>query len=234
MICDGRRFMRPSLFVIWVRINILQMIKNLIFDFGGVVADLDFAQAIRAFESIGVHDAAQRLDCYLQSGIFYDLEAGAIDKERFCQLLGGEYHRHITVEQAHRAWMGYFAPINCNKLRTIERLHDYYRIFLLSNTNPFVMDWADSESLSEMRKPLSHYFDRLYCSYRIGVLKPDRRIFDYLSADAGIEPSESLFVDDGAANVASARELGFHTLQPLNGEDWSGRLFALLNEKSCL
>lgn len=209
------------------------MIKNLIFDFGGVVADLDFAQAIRAFERIGVHDASKRLDCYLQSGIFYDLEAGRLSREEFCERLGAEYGCEISLAEARSAWLGYFAPINEMKLQTIEQLHGRYRTLLLSNTNQFVMDWADSESLSSARKPLSYYFDRLYCSYRIGVLKPTREIFDHLIADAGIDPAESLFIDDGAANVATARELGFYTLQPANGEDWREELLALLNEKSC-
>lgn len=205
------------------------MIKNLVFDFGGVVADLDFGQAIRAFESIGVYDAAQRLDCYLQSGIFYDLEAGRITKEEFCHLLGAEYNREITLADAARAWMGYFAPLNLTKLSTLEELRRRgYRLFLLSNTNPFVMDWADSEDFTTSHKRLSDYFDRLYCSYRIGVLKPSRAIFEHLLSDAAIEASQTLFIDDGAANVAAARELGFHTLQPTNGEDWREELLSLL------
>lgn len=59
-------------------------------------------------------------------------------------------------------------------------------------------------------------------SYEIGVTKPDREIFDRMVLDSGIKPEETLFVDDGKNNIVVGQELGFHTYQPLNGEDWRG------------
>ena len=61
------------------------MIKNIIFDFGGVIITLDQPQAVRRFEALGLHDAAQRLDPYTQGGIFGDLEAGRITADEFQQ-----------------------------------------------------------------------------------------------------------------------------------------------------
>lgn len=46
------------------------MIKNLIFDFGGVIAPISREQAVEAFRQLGVADADQRLDKYHQTGIF--------------------------------------------------------------------------------------------------------------------------------------------------------------------
>ena len=73
-------------------------------------------------------------------------------------------------------------------------------------------------------------FDKLYLSYEIGVTKPDREIFDRMVLDSGIRPEETLFVDDGKNNIVVGQELGFHTYQPLNGEDWRGRLDEILSK----
>ena len=79
-------------------------------------------------------------------------------------------------------------------------------------------------------RPLNDYFDKLYLSYEIGVTKPDREIFDRMVLDSGIRPEETLFVDDGKNNIVVGQELGFHTYQPLNGEDWRGRLDEILSK----
>ena len=50
--------------------------------------------------------------------------------------------------------------------------------------------------------------------------KPDRGIFEYMIKDAALNPSETVFVDDGASNISIGKEFGFVTLQPANGEDW--------------
>ena len=64
----------------------------------------------------------------------------------------------------------------------------------------------------------------------IGVTKSDREIFDRMVLDSGIKPEETLFVDDGKNNIVVGQELGFHTYQPLNGEDWRGRLDEILSK----
>lgn len=198
------------------------MIETFVFDFGGVVVDLDFARAVSAFEEIGVCDASVRLDRYRQRGIFSDIEAGRITCEEFCRRLGGEYGRGITMQDAMHGWMGYFAAVDQSRLDFIDGLRRRHRVLLLSNTNPFVMEWADSSAFSPAGRPIGSYFDKLYLSYRMHVLKPDRAIFDMMVADSGIEPSRTLFVDDSEANTAAARALGFRTLTPRPGEDWRG------------
>ena len=68
-------------------------------------------------------------------------------------------------------------------------------------------------------KPLTSYFDKLYLSYQVGCTKPEQRIFEYMLSDAGLEPKETLFVDDGQSNINIASQLGMHTFQPENGCD---------------
>lgn len=204
------------------------MYKNLIFDFGGVIIDIDHDEAVRRFTALGVADAARLLDPYTQGGPFGKLEEGSINDEDFrqemCQLTG----REVTWEECQYAWMGYMSTLPNERLQLLEALRNKdYRLILLSNTNPYIAEWAESPRFDGRTSGLSSYFDAVYKSFEVGIMKPDERIFRLLIEREGINPAESLFVDDGPRNVAAAERLGFHTLCPTPGENWIPKL----NEK---
>ena len=199
-------------------------IRNIVFDFGGVIASIDFDKAVQAFKQIGLKDADRRLDKYHQTEIFQELEEGKLTTMQFQQLLGNLCGRTLNFEETQKAWLGFITEVNLHQLRYIEELHAHYRLYLLSNTNPYIMSWACSEAFSPEGKPLTHYLDRLYCSYQMGYTKPDERIFQRLLEDASILPEETLFVDDGLNNIQAAQKLGMHTLHTVNGKDWCDAL----------
>lgn len=204
------------------------MIKNIIFDFGGVIVDISRSRAVKEFEAIGVSNAEELLDKYHQKGIFLEVEDGRIDADTFCRKLGELCGRPISFEEAKKGWLGFMVDAPLYRLEYLEELRKKYNLYLLSNTNPFIMSWARSREFTSLGKPLDDYLDKLYLSYQIGIVKPHREIFDYMISDAQLTPSESLFVDDGTANVEMGRALGFQTFQPVNGEDWREKLNALL------
>lgn len=205
------------------------MIKNLIFDFGGVIVDLDRDQAVKRFEALGVTNAEELLDKYHQRDIFLEIEDGRIDSEEFCRKLGVYCQREISLSEAKNAWLGFFVGDPQYRLDFLEDLHAKYNIYILSNTNPFVMSWARSADFASAKKPLDHYVDKIYASYEVKMVKPHRDFFEYMIWDAHILPAESVFIDDGSANVEAGKELGFHVLQPANGEDWRQKLNRLLH-----
>ena len=145
------------------------MIKNIAFDFGGVLFDLDYEGAIRTFERLGLPDAAQRLDRYHQRGIFEDLESGRITTAEFIAALQPLCTRPITQEAVQTAWLGYVG--GSIDERKLERLDDLrrrgYRTFLLSNTNPFVQSWAESSAFSASGRPLSSYLESKVGKYYV-------------------------------------------------------------------
>ena len=205
------------------------MIKNIVFDFGGVIADIDREQAVQAFIRLGVKDADRILDKYHQTGIFQELEEGTLTEEAYRIELGKLCKRTLSWEEVQQAWLGFFTGIDVRKLHYLETLRrEGYKLYVLSNTNPYVMGWACSERFSSEGKPLTAYFEKLYLSYQIGCTKPDRRIFEFMLTDSKMQPEETLFVDDGASNIAAGRELGMYTFQPENGSDWRDELAKLL------
>lgn len=196
------------------------MIKNIVFDFGGVIADLDKQKAVEAFKSLGIQEAEKYLDPYLQSGAFLEVENGKTDAAGFIAAMQELSGRELSFAQVQNAWLAFITGISRKKLDYILSLRDrHYNTYLLSNTNPFIMDWACSERFP-WGLPLDAYFDKMYFSYKAGFTKPDERIFKYMLEDSGIKPDETLFVEDGKANIDTAGKLGFRTYCPLNGEDW--------------
>ena len=201
------------------------MIKNIIFDLGGVVITIDQAEAVRRFTELGVKDAAHRLDPYTQAGIFGDLEAGKISAEDFRIELGKLVGREMTYDECQYGWLGYRKDVPERNLKMLRKLRrEGYRVILLSNTNPYMTDWAESPDFDGEGHPMTDYFDAVYLSYRVKMMKPDANFFRHVLQQEQIPAEETLFVDDGPRNVQAASELGIHTLCPVNGEDWTEEL----------
>lgn len=204
------------------------MIKNIIFDLGGVIMTIDQNEALRRFSLLGLKDAERWLDPYTQSGIFGDVEEGKITAEDFKRELSRIIGRDLTFEECKYAWLGYRKEVPQRNLKALRQLrNEGYRLVLLSNTNPFIMSWGLSGEFDGQGHSLYDYFDSLYLSYKLGVMKPSPMFFQKVLDGEKIEPSESLFIDDGPRNVAAAASLGLHTFCPKNGEDWTETLFEL-------
>lgn len=205
------------------------MIKNLIFDLGGVIMTIDQNEALRRFKKLGVADIERRLDPYTQTGIFGDVEEGKITAEEFRAELSRIVGRTLSFDDCKYGWLGYRKEVPQRNLDALRRLRgEGYRLILLSNTNPFMMSWALTKDFDGGTGSLDDYFDALYLSFHLGVMKPDARFFQAVIDNEHILPEETLFVDDGPRNVEAARKLGFNTLCPENGKDWTGDLFAAI------
>lgn len=205
------------------------MIRNVVFDLGGVIMTIDQNEALRRFKALGLTDAERHLDPYTQTGIFGDLEEGKITAEDFRTGLSRLIGREVTNDECKHAWLGYRKDVPQRNLDTLKDLRSKgYRLILLSNTNPFMMSWALSKDFDGGKASLEDYFDSLYLSYKVGVMKPNPEFFKNLLDNEKINPAESLFVDDGPRNIESACRLGFNTLCPVNGSDWRTELYAAL------
>lgn len=197
--------------------------KNIIFDMGGVLITLGHERAIQRFQQIGISDAANLLDPYMQGGPFGALEQGDISVEEFIDEMTRLAGRQVTYDECYYGWLGYAVDAPARNFELLSKLRqEGYRLILLSNMNPFINAWLETEL------KLSTYFDSCYRSYEIRMMKPDPRVFSLILEREGIKASETLLVDDGPRNCAAASALGFHTFQPTNGEDWTKRIYDYL------
>ena len=215
------------------------MVKNIIFDFGGVVIHLQPEEAMRRFETLGITDARQQMNIFGQTGIFGQVEKGEITTDEFCRLLaleaqqkGGKFvgvdNPSYSYEEARWAWMGYVKAVPRKNLDALLRLQQHYRLYLLSNLNPFLQQWAESDAFSGDGHGLRHYIPYLYYSFQLRDYKPAPSMFYRMMDAAGLRAEECVFVDDSPRNIEGCQAVGMRGLLVGKDEDWIGPLEELL------
>lgn len=208
------------------------MIKNLLFDFGGVIIDADLEAASNQFRTLGMENISDYLNLYRQNGIFLDVEEGRIDRQGFNDAFRKEVGKNVSDEAIEKAWLAITKDVNVEKLKWIDAHRKEYKIYLLSNINPYVFEQANTTSFSALGQPLSYYFDKMFASYQMKLTKPGVEIFHRVMEEAPLLPEETLFVDDGARNIETGMNLGFHTYQPQNGENWIPAVEKILKQEN--
>ena len=203
--------------------------RNIAFDLGGVVIALSYEQAVKRFQEIGLSDARKHLDAFCQQGIFGDLEKGVITTEQFRAEISRLVGQELTHDECRYAWHGYVESVPQRNLQMLLRLRSLgYKVCLLSNTNPYMMQWAMSSEFDGNGHSVEYYFDHLYLSYQCKQMKPSAEIFKMMLQGQQSSAAETLFIDDGLKNIQAAQALGIHTLMPQNNEDWTEPLAKLL------
>lgn len=189
----------------------LQGISTLIFDFGGVLINLDRERCVKKFIEYGVTDAGDMLDNYHQSGVFMHLENGDISLDDFHDTIRRITGKNISDTHIDDAFKSFLLEVPDEKLDLLLRLRKNYRVLLLSNTNAIHFPWCEQTVFTYKGHTLADFFDKCYLSYKMNLSKPDAAIFKALLADEHLTAQECLFLDDGEANIKAAQSLGFQT-----------------------
>lgn len=196
--------------------------KALLFDLGGVLVDIDFARALRswaAFSDLPFHELERR----------YQFDVPYERHERG-EISAGEYFLHIaetlrlsaTQEQVEIGWNSIFVGEMVTTRLLVERARRKLPCYAFTNTNASHMaEW------SKLYPGVVSAFDELYASHEMGLRKPDRKAFEYICRDTGLEPSAILFFDDLADNVHAATAAGFQGVLVRSPEDVASSLMAM-------
>ena len=197
---------------------------------GGVIFRQDSEEAFRRFREAGL-DPEKYMGAFGQKEFFLDVENGKIDADTFCRKMAEASGReHVSWEEAQHCWLGFLKEVPVERLHYLLELKKHYHVCLLSNTNPFMMSFTRSSKFSSDGKPISFYFDTLFCSYEMKAYKPDSEIFiKALDTDKMIA-DETLFLDDSMKNIVAAQRLGIQTLYVKTNEDWRARLTLVLQQ----
>lgn len=186
------------------------MVKNLLFDLGGVIMDIKRDNCVRAFESLGMTNANDLLGEYAQKGAFLALEEGVISPEQFRSEIRNSIPGEVTDKEIDEAFCKFLLGIPTHRLNALDDLRKRYKIYLLSNTNPIMVNSDIKRYFHVCGKDMEDYFDGMVLSYEAKSIKPDRRIFEYAVTHLGIKPKETLFLDDSQKNLDVAALLGFN------------------------
>jgi putative hydrolase of the HAD superfamily len=196
------------------------MIKNLLFDLGGVVMNIRRENCVRAFEALGMTDANNLLGEYEQAGVFAGVENGSLSAAEFRDEIRRIIGRDIADDEIDAAFCKFLTGIPEERLKALEDLHGRFGMYVVSNTNPIMWNSEIARQFSKLGHDINYYFDGTVTSFEARAMKPDARIFEKVVADFGIRPDETLFFDDSKANCEAAEKLGFRTVHVAPGTEF--------------
>ena len=189
----------------------LDNISTLIFDFGGVLVNLDKECCIRNFNALGVKNTDKFLGNFGQQGMFLDFEKGLISEDEFRAELRKMAKKDLKDDEIDKAWCSFLTGIPNEKIDLLIKLRKKFRVLMLSNTNSIHIRFCEEEYFSEKGRQMEDCFDKRYLSYEMQKVKPDKDIFEALLQDSGLRAEECLFLDDGKLNIEAADKLHFRT-----------------------
>lgn len=187
-------------------------IRNIIFDLGGVILDIDPQKTIDEFEKLGWSVSDQQNGQALGTMLFFELETGNDSPETFRDKIRKVIGASVSDQIIDEAWSAMIVHIPAERIRYLERLKEHYRIYLLSNTNEIHRIKFHKMFEENFGYTFNRLFERNFYSHEMGLRKPNPAIFEKALKETGLNPQETLFVDDLAENVAAAEAVGINGL----------------------
>lgn len=191
--------------------------RNMIFDLGGVLLDINYQLAIDAFEQLGFPEFEQMYSQFRADQLFSKLEKGEVTPDQFYEVMQKAGREGLTRQQIRHAWNSLILSFRQSSIEYLRDLSSKYSLYLLSNTNKIHHEYFSRLFEGETGYgSLEGLFKKAYLSFEIGMRKPDSVIYEYVIKDAGISPGETLFIDDSLPNIEAAEALGIGVkwLQP--------------------
>jgi FMN phosphatase YigB (HAD superfamily) len=187
-------------------------IKNIIFDFGGVILDLNTSKTHEAFGKIAGVSGQSIKDTLATTAFFNDYEKGLLTDQEFRTEIRSMLNTDITNEQLDAAWNVMLEGIPVERLRLLETLGKKHKTFLLSNTNNIHLQFFNGivQKVSG-RSNLDPFFHKTYYSHLMKMRKPDVEIFEHVLRENELLASETLFLDDNMENLRGAERAGLKT-----------------------
>jgi putative hydrolase of the HAD superfamily len=186
-------------------------VRNIVFDFGGVIINIHHNEVEKAFKDLGISDFERLFNKATQTDIFKKLEIGAINPEQFRNTLREIIGKEISDEELDKAWNRIIGNYPPHRIELLKNLKTKYRLFLLSNTNIIHYDYYIQKFKTEFGFDFHSLFEKTYWSFKMGERKPDQSAFSFVLNNSKLDANESLFIDDSIQNIETARQMGFRT-----------------------
>jgi putative hydrolase of the HAD superfamily len=192
--------------------NMTAQTKNIIFDLGGVLLDIDYQKSIDAFEGLGLKNFKDMFSQFKSDAVFEKLETGHLAEADFYTAIKKRTKAAITNKEIDDAWNALILHFRTESLALLEKLSANYRLYLLSNTNSIHLKYFKNLFIKETGKPsLDAYFTKAWYSNEMGLRKPNEDIFEFVLQQENLHAAETLFIDDTLTNIETAQEMGFKT-----------------------
>ncbi|MEN0095863.1 MAG: HAD family phosphatase [Pedobacter sp.] len=188
--------------------------KNIIFDYGNVIFEIDFKRAQQSFTQLGIANIG---DFFAHKGhhqLFDNFEVAGISPADFRNgIRKAANNITLTDAQIDDAWNSLLIGVSPNNHEVLMEVKKNYRTFLLSNNNEIHYDWIINYLKQEFGlEDYGHLFERAYFSQQMKLRKPNVDIFEQVIKENQLDPNETLFIDDSPQHIAGAKQAGLHTL----------------------
>lgn len=197
----------------------MKTIKNIIFDLGGVILNINYKLTSLAFEEIGVKKFDAIYSKQQQQQKFNSFEKGEITSKEFIEYLKKQAKVVITDKQIIDSWNAMLLDLPKYRFDFINKINKKYNIYLLSNTNSIHI--AGFKKIIDKNIGYNNFvnsFKKVYLSSEIGLRKPDKECFNFVLKENNLLANETLFIDDSIQHINGAKQVGLETYHLLNGE----------------
>ena len=191
----------------------MQNIKAIIFDFGGVILNIDYNKTYKAFTNLGVKNFDEMYSQKNANPLFHDLEEGKINEEEFYNAFKRSTQLPLTDQQIKTAWNAMLLRYRKEALQTLSAIRHKYKLYLLSNTN--IIHYKEFNKIFEEDigpGSINNYFDKVYYSHEIGYRKPGNEAYEYVLQQNNLDAIQTIFIDDSIQNIDAAKALGLQTI----------------------
>ncbi|MFZ4547929.1 MAG: HAD family hydrolase [Bacteroidales bacterium] len=187
-------------------------IKNIIFDLGGVLLNINPLLSLLEFEKLSGIDKETLAQRLVEENVFAKFETGSLNPAQFRDELNRIMGTKLDDLAIDTAWNTLILDFPFERLQMLQQLRKNYTVYLLSNTNIVHFWHYTGEFFKKYNIRFEDLFDKLFVSYEIGLHKPDAAIYTYVLNDLGINPSETVFIDDSLPNIKAAAGLSINVI----------------------
>lgn len=194
------------------------MIKNIIFDLGHVIIDLNEDAAKNALKNLGEQASIEAYAISDKKPEFLnDFEKGFLTNDEFRNRFRSFLQTNINDNQLDEVWNAILGRFPTERLDLIDELNQQkkYRTFLLSNTNAIHIPEVENilrQDSNEKYITLQTLFEKVYYSQDMGLRKPDVKIYEQVLKENDLKPEETVFFDDNFDNIQSAKSMGIQAI----------------------
>ncbi|MBP1629674.1 MAG: family phosphatase [Bacteroidetes bacterium] len=195
------------------------MIKNLLLDLGGVILNVDYQRMVETFKEYGIEDFDKIFTQANQADIIDRFEEGKCSIEEFRDGIRELVKKDLSDKQIDDAWYSMILDLPMERIQLLGMLKLKYKIFLFSNTNELHISYLRKKYIEEFGFDIFlGVFNKAYMSNEIKHRKPHPESFQWVVDDAGINPEETLFIEDTLHHIEGAKKIGLNTYWLTGGE----------------
>ena len=187
-------------------------VKNIILDLGGVIMDIDVRQTLHAFTKLGIEDIQKYFGHGFAASFFSDHEAGRISDAEFLDQIKKLLGKEVSDKAIIDAWNALLLRFPSDRITLLMELKSRYRLFLYSNTNGIHYNKFSELYRNTFSGELEDHFEKAYYSHSFGQRKPEIGGYTRIIEENGLDPKQTIFVDDALMNVEGAIKAGLKGL----------------------